>query len=57
LFFNRSGGEASERQWNDLVNLARVQKGRADEDYLKTQAARLAIADLLTRLWDASDSR
>jgi hypothetical protein len=47
----RTGGEVSERQWNDLVNLAAVQKGKADDDYLRTQAARLGVADLLKRLW------
>lgn len=30
LLWYRAGGEVSERQWNDLTNLATVQKGRAD---------------------------
>ncbi len=51
LLWYRSGGEVSERPWNDLVNLAEVQTGRADHPYLKTQASRLGVGDLLSRLW------
>jgi len=41
----------SERQWNDLVSLVEVQRDKADHVYLETQAARLGVADLFTRLW------
>ena len=51
LLWCRAGGEVSERQWNDLTNLAAVQKGRADAEYMKTQAARVGVSDLLSRLW------
>ena len=50
LFWYRQGGDASERQWNDLTNLMTVQRGRLDLTYLKPQALRLGIADLLARL-------
>lgn len=50
LLWYRDGGEVSERQWNDLVNLATVQSGRLDGAYLETEAARLGVADLLRRL-------
>lgn len=51
LLWYRAGGEVSERQWNDLTNLAAVQKDRADAEYMKTQAARVGVSDLLSRLW------
>lgn len=51
LLWYRQGGEQSERQWNDLVNLVSVQKDRVDHEYLNQQASRLRLADLLHRLW------
>jgi hypothetical protein len=51
LLWYRAGGEVSERQWNDLANLAEVQRDRADYNYLQAQASRLGVADLLSRLW------
>ena len=51
LLWYREGGEVSERQWNDLVNLAKVQRGRVDRGYLDAQSARLGVADLLLRLF------
>jgi hypothetical protein len=50
LLWYRGGGEVSERQWNDLLNLARTQKDRLDRAYLDAQAARLGVGDLLLRL-------
>ncbi len=50
LLWYRQGGEVSERQWNDLINLASVQRGRVDSAYLEQQSSRLRIADLLQRL-------
>jgi hypothetical protein len=46
----REGGDVSERQWNDLVNLVRVQGERLDREYLGLQVTRLGVADLLVRL-------
>lgn len=56
LLWYRDGGEVSERQWNDLVNLAIVQKGRLDRPYLEAQAARLGVAGLLARLLETTGS-
>lgn len=50
LHWYREGGEVSERQWNDLVNLLTVQAGRLDLAYLRAEARRLNVADLLLRL-------
>lgn len=50
LLWYRQGGEVSERQWNDLVNLMSVQKGHVDREYLQQQASRFRITDLLQRL-------
>jgi hypothetical protein len=51
LLWYRAGGEVSERQWNDLVSLVKVQRDKADHVYMDAQAARLGVADLLARLW------
>jgi hypothetical protein len=45
----RAGGETSERQWNDVLGLLRVQGERLDADYLRRFAAALGVADLLER--------
>lgn len=50
LLWYRDGGEVSERQWNDLMNIVTVQNNRLDREYLETQAARLGVVDLLQRL-------
>jgi hypothetical protein len=47
---HQRGGGVSERQWNDLVNVASVQEDRLDRPYLDNQAARLGAGDLLMRL-------
>ena len=53
MLWHREGGEVSERQWNDLLNLMQVQSARIDRTYLNTQAIRLGVADLLARLLHA----
>ncbi|MEZ5404477.1 MAG: nucleotidyl transferase AbiEii/AbiGii toxin family protein [Bryobacteraceae bacterium] len=52
LLWYRDGGEVSERQWNDLVNLMQIQRNRLDLEYLRAQAERLGVATLLNRLAD-----
>lgn len=55
LEWYRMGGEASERQWNDVQNVIKTQVGRLDPGYLRQWAAALGVADLLERaLKDAS---
>jgi len=43
----RSGGEVSERQWNDVRGIAAVQRERLDRQYLNRWADNLKITDLL----------
>jgi hypothetical protein len=50
LRWSRTGGETSERQWNDLRGILRVSGARLDLVYLNTWAPRLGVADLLERL-------
>ena len=45
----RHGGEQSERQWRDVVGVLTAQAGCLDVAYLGQWAARLGVADLLTR--------
>ena len=49
LVWFRAGGEASERQWHDILGILKVQSNRLEVEYLKTWAARLAVTDLLER--------
>lgn len=45
LVWYRSGGEVSERQWNDVRGMVAVQGKRLDREYLKRWAAYLKVAD------------
>ena len=47
LVWYRSGGEVSERQWNDVRGIVAVQRQRLDRAYLAQWAAYLKVADLL----------
>jgi hypothetical protein len=47
LVWFRSGGEVSERQWNDVRGVIEVQKGRLDVEYLRQWARHLRVEDLL----------
>lgn len=46
----RRGGEVSERQWRDVVAIARVQGERLDRARLELWAERLGVSDLLVRV-------
>ena len=50
LLWYQEGGNVSERQWNDLLNLVFVQGDRLDRQYLGVQAKRLGVSHLLIRL-------
>jgi hypothetical protein len=50
LEWYRLGNESSERQWNDLTLVARLQGNRLDREYLSRWANELGVADLLARL-------
>jgi hypothetical protein len=45
----RLGGEVSDRQWQDILGILKVQADRLDLDYLQKWAVELGVADLLQR--------
>jgi hypothetical protein len=45
----RMGGGISDRQWNDVLGVLRVQAGRLDDAYLDRWADELGVADLLAK--------
>jgi hypothetical protein len=52
LEWYRRGGEASERQWRDLLGVLKVQGDRLDRDYMCRMVAQLGVADLLSRAFE-----
>jgi hypothetical protein len=50
LHWYRLGGGVSERQWNDALNVVKVQKGRLDLDYLNNVCRKRRVYDLLEKL-------
>jgi hypothetical protein len=48
LTWFRDGGQTSDRQWNDVVGVLRVQRG-LDLTFLRDWAGRLGVIDLLER--------
>ena len=52
LTWYRSGGEASERQWNDVLGVIKVQSSALDLPHLRLWAERLDVADLLRRVFE-----
>lgn len=53
LHWYRLGGETSDRQWNDVLGIARTQGERLDLGYLRHWAEVLEVADLLERVLEA----
>ena len=49
LEWYRMGGEVSDRQWNDILGVLKVQGNNLDLAYLQRWAANLKVADLLQR--------
>lgn len=45
----RRGGEASERQWHDVVSILVASREQLDAAYLERWAAELGVSDLLSR--------
>jgi len=44
-----SGGEVSDRQWNDILGVLKVQAERLDRHYLQQWAQRIGVRDILDR--------
>lgn len=55
LEWYRAGDEVSERQWDDVVGVLKVQKGALQLDYLRQWASRLEVLDLLERALRAAE--
>ncbi len=49
LEWYRMGGEVSDRQWNDILGVLKVQGTNLDMDYLQKWSANLKVTDLLER--------
>lgn len=49
LLWYRQRGSQSQRQWQDVLEVLRMQRGQLDETYLDEWAATLGIADLLAQ--------
>ena len=49
LEWYRMGGEVSDRQWNDILGVLKVQGTNLDMAYLQRWASSLRVADLLER--------
>lgn len=49
LEWYRMGGEVSDRQWNDILGVLKVQGNHLDMAYLQRWAANLKVTDLLER--------
>ncbi len=46
----------SEKQFNDAVHVYEIQAGQLDDDYLRTWAQELGVADLFTRMLDEAEA-
>lgn len=49
LEWYRIGGEVSERQWRDILDVLKVRAGELELDYLRKWAGELMVGDLLER--------
>jgi hypothetical protein len=49
LDWYRQGGEVSDRQWQDVINVIRIQGDQLDRAYLQKWAIQLGVEDLLTK--------
>lgn len=56
LEWYRLGGEASERQWRDVLGVLKTRAGELDRDYLRQWAGDLQVSDLLERAFRESGS-
>jgi hypothetical protein len=56
LHWYRLGGEVSDRQWRDVLNVMRIQGAQLDRPYLRVWAHELGVAGLSEEALDESDS-
>ncbi len=56
LEWYRLGGEDSERQWQDVLGVLRLNSGRLDIDLLRQSADEVGVSDLLQRALDLAES-
>ena len=54
LAWYRLGGEASDRQWHDVLGVLRVRRSALDDDYLGRWARELGVVDLRERAREAA---
>jgi len=52
LDWNRMGREVSERQWNDVLGVLKVQEHSIDTQYLRRWASEMKLTDLLEQACD-----
>jgi hypothetical protein len=52
LEWYKTGGEVSERQWNDILGVMKVQGEQLDMSYLKQWAEKLSILNLLEKAFN-----
>jgi hypothetical protein len=57
LRWYRLGNEVSDRQWQDVLGVLKVQRGRLDLEYLHHGADRLEVEDLLERALSEAATR
>ncbi len=57
LEWYRLGSEDSERQWNDVLGVLRLNSGRLDVGLLRTSADEVGVSDLLQRVLDLAAAR
>jgi len=50
LVWFRKGGEVSDRQWHDILGVARIQADRLDRAYLDKWASELGVSGLLSKV-------
>jgi hypothetical protein len=56
LEWYRLGGEVSDRQWQDVLGVLKVQANRLDYNYLNNMAVNLGLPDLLQRALAAASN-
>ncbi|MBS1989953.1 MAG: hypothetical protein JSS83_05505 [Cyanobacteria bacterium SZAS LIN-3] len=49
LEWYRAGKEVSDRQWNDIIGVVKMQESNLNVDYMREMAKELGLADLLAR--------